>query len=153
MEYVVLGLLGICALNLVVSILLPLILSWCNFVFRSNINIWFYQDFKEKKLVGWWKDSGGESLFFGDFFIGTIVPGTIVIVFIGLGCEIFGKENFSEIFDYVGWIVIAVIVTPFLRWVVDVSRNLRVKSSTGDSERLKELQEEMELLKSKIEEK
>ena len=48
--------------------------------------------------------------------------------------------------DYLWVVVLPVILSPLLRWLVDVSRNLRIKKEDGVSKELAELKEKVKKL-------
>tara|TARA_Y100001956_G_C3950423_1_gene112398 strand:+ start:134 stop:367 length:234 start_codon:yes stop_codon:yes gene_type:complete len=55
-------------------------------------------------------------------------------------------ESLIAPIDYLWFVVLPVMISPFLRWLVDVSRSLRIKKEDGVSKELAELKEKVKKL-------
>ena len=55
-----------------------------------------------------------------------------------------------EALGYISLIAASILIFPLLRWLVDVARSLKIKSSTGDSEKLEAMQKEIDKLKKTL---
>ncbi len=109
------------ALNLILTIATPLSALIINFVFRSDLNGWAYQEIKEDKL-GWytWEDRDN-NMFFLDIFLATLAVLVTAVLL----------EELPIILTILSYMAIPLLTLPLLRWLVDVSRNLRIKKDTG----------------------
>ena len=127
-------------INVILTIGVPLITSGINFVFRSDLNGWYYQELKEGNLDWYsWSDREGNMAIL-DF----LIP-TVVILFLP-----YLLKEVPALLTGLVYIVAFLLTLPLLRWLVDVSRNLRIKKDTGDSAKLQEIQNEIEELKQSI---
>ena len=131
--------------NLAISLLYPLLVVLLNYVFRSHLVLDAFENWKEEVT--------GNSDFVGVQVMSYFV--VFVACFLG-AIVVKGNTNLTgfgecmfESFSYVSSFALLVASLPFLRWLVDISRNLKIKSSTGDSEKLKDLQNQIDQLKNK----
>lgn len=127
-------------LNLVLTVATPLSALIINFVCRSDLDGWAYQEIKEGAL-GWysWDDRGPKILFFD-----IMIPIIVVMVL-----EALTKECPALVTGLM-YITLFLLTLPLLRWLVDVSRSLSIKKDTGDSEKLQEMRNEIEELKKAV---
>lgn len=127
-------------INLALTIGVPLIALGINFVFRSDLNGWCYQELKEDKL-GWYSyHSREENIFFLD-----IVTYIAVAVFVA-----FLLKEAPALLTSLVYITAFLLTLPLLRWLVDVARNLSIKKDTGDSKKLEQMQSEIDSLKQNL---
>lgn len=128
------------ALNLILTIVVPLSALIINFVCRSGLDGWCYQKIKEDKL-GWytWEDRDDNIIYFDLLLAIVVIMVTAVLL-----------EELPIILTILSYVAILLLTLPVLRWLVDVSRNLRIKKDTGDSKKLQEMQNEIEELKKSV---
>lgn len=127
--------------NLILTITIPAITWLINYVFRSNLSGWVYQELKESRL-GWYSQRDREeNLIFLDIIAGLMTMAALAVL---------AKESPLSILTCINYILTFLLALPLLRWLVDVPRNLRIKKDTGDSQKLEEMQAEINNLKSKI---
>ena len=137
-------LVGVLVLNLIISITYPIAISLINYIFRKEYNHLALEEWKGKLLNTTEPISNQVGIY------------VIFMAIWGLSCVV--AEEFFDIphnecpivaINYIGLFLLSVATLPFLRWLVDVSRNLKIKSETGDSEKIKDLQKQIDDLKNK----
>ena len=141
--------LGVLISNLVVSTTYPSVICFINYVFRKKYNCWVIEEYKQS-LLGC---VNLENTFLCQFtFYGVLLMicamGAVVLKATSVGSGNPG-EDMLQSFYYILLVLIIASMLPVLRWLVDVSRNLKIKKSTGDSEKLADLQKQINELKSK----
>lgn len=141
MEKIILAtIVGILALNLVLSILIPVTLMVINYIFRSEFNIGCYHTLKVEFLP-LYKN--------GDIEIDTFLL-DVAIPLLFVGVLAFIQEEAPTLMSFLLLLIPIAASLPLLRWLVDVSRNLRIKKESGDSTKLASMQKEIEELKKVI---
>lgn len=142
---VVLTVLGV---NLLVTIGYPAGTLFINYISRKSFNPLLWEKWKAARM-----DMSEEEVIVGQV-VGYIVSCVIwVFVYFQVDPLRDGVIEFGPAMTSVYYCtlpVIAVSSLPFLRWLVDISRNLKIKSSTGDSEKLREMQEQLDELNNKL---
>ncbi len=128
------------ALNLILTIATPLSALIINFVCRSDLDGWAYQGIKEDKLGGYSWVNREPNIIFLDILMPLIITMLLGLLVRDVPVMITGLM-YTTLF---------LLTLPLIRWLVDVSRNLRVKKDTGDSAELQEMQNEIEELKKAI---
>lgn len=136
--------LGLVMSGVVGSVAYVVFIGLLNYVLRENFNIWKFEDWKEEK-----------------FAIDTVSQiGALIIYLVGvplLGLVIFGQKHYTLNLIQGSNILVAAVapllLLPLLRWLVDISRNLKIKKDTGDSVRLKEMQDQIDKLNKVVKEK
>lgn len=138
--------LGLVVAGVVGSIAYVVLMGLINYVLRENYNIWKFEDWKQEKF--------GLNVFI-QFVILSL--GTVILLFVPLvGTSLHGKqEYYTDGVQGINILVAAVmplLLLPLLRWLVDISRNLKIKKDTGDSARLKEMQDQIDKLSKAVKE-
>lgn len=128
------------------------VIKWCNYLTRSKINPKKYWYFK-RRMFGY-EYSSYQS-------ISTCVAAMLLLVWV-IVCLLINSlvhgvqvaetlpfEALVEITNYLAIPLAVLFISPLLRWVIDVSRNLRIKKDNGASEEIAELKARLEQLENK----
>ena len=136
--------------NLIVSVSYPIVIHIINYVGRSDLGMSHFEDWKSNTLKV-------EDIVFGQFMFYVVTALVWLVVYFSIDplLNLNTQTDVAEFrFEYViasvyycALPLIAICLLPAVRWSVDVARNLKVKSDTGDSERLRKLEDEIEKLK------
>ena len=128
------------------------VIKWWNYLTRSKIRDKKYWDFKRKVFGYNW--SGNQVLSTVFLLIALLVWLIILMVINSLvyGVEVANSmvvEDFLGFTNYLAIPLAALLVSPLLRWIIDVSRNLRIKKESGVSEEIAELKSRIKQLENK----
>ncbi len=135
--------------NIVLTVVVPLMVSVINYTFRSDLSGWVYQDLKGRMLPSLLRRNNRdvEVAVFADIILPIITMGLLTMM---LFCGIETTEPRFWTIEYIAYLILALLSLPLLRWLVDVARNLKVNKSSGDSERLAELESQIKTLQQNV---
>jgi len=129
-----------------VSLLYPVVVLFINYLFRSRLDVGGLEKLKGKALsIKKVNHVVIKQAHFVLFCVVTYYLASIVACFSVTGMG----ERFFLAITYTMYLSCIALSLPLTRWLIDVARNLKIKSSTGDSEKIKDLQDQINKLKEK----
>lgn len=127
-------------------------IKWWNYIVRGNVNPKKWYLFK-KKVFG--KDWAEDQVLFIGFSLIAIASWIMfcavfnIFIYGNVDIETLPLTEFFKITNYLLIFIIPLTASPLLRWIIDVSRTLRIRKDDGVSDEIAELKAQIKKLQEK----